>query len=59
VIADFRIQLGIHIDNLSSVYHFGKVPNRTRKSSAGKVAKTYKAPKKKLYLSGLVPKNTN
>jgi len=47
VIADFRIQLGILIDNLSRVYHFGKVPNRTRKSSAGKATKTYKAPKKK------------
>ena len=47
VIADFRIQLGILIDNLSSVYHFGKVPNRTRKSSGGKATKTYKAPKKK------------
>jgi hypothetical protein len=47
VIADFRIQLGILIDNLSSVYHFGKVPNRTRKSSGGKATKMYKAPKKK------------
>jgi hypothetical protein len=47
VIPDFRIRLGILIDNLSGVYHFGKVPNRTQKSSAGKATKTYKAPKKK------------
>jgi hypothetical protein len=47
VIADFRNQLGILIENLSSVYHFGKVPKRTRKSSGGKATKTYKAPKKR------------
>jgi hypothetical protein len=48
VIDDFRKQLGSLIDNLSSVYHFGKLPKSSRRKSCSKATKAYKAPKEKV-----------
>jgi len=41
-------QLGSLIDNLSSVYHFGKLPKSSQRKSGSKATKAYKAPKEKL-----------
>ena len=49
VITDFREQLGSLIDNLSSVYHFGKLPKSSWRKSGGKATKACKATKEKVF----------
>jgi hypothetical protein len=52
VVDEFRLQLGTLVDNLSSVYHHGKLPKRTKRKDSTKKQRATKGKIKKKHNEG-------